>query len=121
TLAYTVGAGKAVISTPYWYAEELLADGRGLLVPFADAPAIAQRVVEMLDNESERHAIRKRAYMLGREMTWPKVASQYMASFARAHEDRTHCPRPLFAGRTLDPLPLSLANGAMGGVPLLNR
>jgi glycosyltransferase involved in cell wall biosynthesis len=61
TLAYTVGAGKAVISTPYWYAEELLADGRGLLVPFADAPAIAGRVIEMLDNESERHAMRKRA------------------------------------------------------------
>src|SRR5262249_28435215 len=74
TLAYTVGAGKAIISTPYWYAEELLADGRGQLVPFADAPAIAKRVIEMLDNEPERHAMRKRAYMFGREMTWPKVA-----------------------------------------------
>ncbi len=98
TLAYTVGAGKAIISTPYWYAEELLADGRGVLVPFADAPAIAERVLELLDNESERHAIRKRAYMFGREMIWPKVAAGYMASFARAHEDRTNYPRPLFAG-----------------------
>ena len=98
TLAYTVGAGKAVISTPYWYAEELLAEGRGLLVPFADAPAIARRVVELLDNESERHAIRKRAYMFGREMIWPKVACRYMASFARAHEDRMQYPRPVFAG-----------------------
>src|SRR6516164_4341298 len=98
TLAYTVGAGKAVISTPYWYAEELLAEGRGLLVPFADAPAIARRVVELLDNESERHAIRKRAYMLGREMIWPKVACRYMDSFARAHEDRMQYPRPVFAG-----------------------
>ena len=93
TLAYTVGAGKAVISTPYWYAEELLADGRGLLVPFADAAAIAQRVLEMLDNESERHAIRKRAYMLGREMIWPKVASRYMASFATG----ARRPQPLSA------------------------
>jgi glycosyltransferase involved in cell wall biosynthesis len=113
TLAYTVGAGKAVISTPYWYAEELLADGRGLLVPFADAPAIAGRVIEMLDNESERHAMRKRAYMLGREMIWPKVACRYMASFARAHEDRTQYPRSLFTGRTLEKRPPEL--------PLLDR
>lgn len=98
TLAYTVGAGKAVISTPYWYAEELLADGRGMLVPFADAPAIAERVLEMLDNESERHAIRKRAYLYGRDMIWPNVAARYMASFARAHHDRMHDPRPLFVG-----------------------
>ena len=114
TLAYTVGAGKAVISTPYWYAEELLADGRGLLVPFADAPAIARRVVEMLDNESERHAMRKRAYMLGRDMIWSKVASRYMASFAQAHEDRTHYPRPVFTGESrtgFQPVsPLSLLN-----------
>ncbi len=121
TLAYTVGAGKAVISTPYWYAEELLAEGRGLLVPFADAPAIARRVVEMLDNESERHAMRKRAYMLGREMIWPKVASRYMASFARAHQDRTHYPRPVFTGQTLDPLPPPLTKGGIGGGSLLNR
>lgn len=99
TLAYTVGAGKAVVSTPYWHAEELLADGRGVLVPFADAAAIARRVVDLLDNESERHAIRKRAYMLGREMTWPKTARRYMASFARAHEDRRQHPRPVFTAR----------------------
>jgi len=121
TLAYTVGAGKAVISTPYWYAEELLADGRGLLVPFSDAPAITRRVLEMLDNESERHAMRKRAYMLGREMIWSKVADRYMASFAQAHKDRIHCPRPLFKGQTQDPLPISLGNGSIGGMPLLNR
>lgn len=95
TLAYSIGAGKAVVSTPYWYAEELLADGRGMLVPFADAPALAGRVIEMLDNEPERHAIRKRAYLYGREMIWSKVASRYMTSFARAHEDRTRVPRPL--------------------------
>ncbi|WP_205703972.1 glycosyltransferase family 4 protein [Candidatus Chloroploca sp. Khr17] len=84
TLAYTVGAGKAVISTPYWYAEELLADGRGMLVPFADPAAIAERVQALLDNEAERHAMRKRAYLLGRAMIWPRVAERYMASFQRA-------------------------------------
>jgi hypothetical protein len=102
TLAYTVGAGKAVISTPYWYAEELLAEGRGLLVPFADAGAIAERVAEVLDNEAERHAMRKRAYLLGREMTWPVVARRYLESFARAQEDRLRRPRPALAVQTLD-------------------
>jgi glycosyltransferase involved in cell wall biosynthesis len=102
TLAYTVGAGKAVISTPYWYAEELLADGRGLLVPFADAGAIAERVAEVLDNEAERHAMRKRAYMLGREMIWPVVARRYLESFARAQQERTRRPRPALAVQTLD-------------------
>jgi glycosyltransferase involved in cell wall biosynthesis len=102
TLAYTVGAGKAVISTPYWYAEELLAEGRGLLVPFADAGAIADRVAELLDNEAERHAMRKRAYLLGREMIWPVVARRYLESFARAREDRIRRPRPALAVQTLD-------------------
>jgi len=102
TLAYTVGAGKAVISTPYWYAEELLAEGRGLLVPFADAAAIADRVAEVLDNEAERHAMRKRAYMLGRDMIWPVVARRYLESFTRAQQERTRRPRPALAVQTLD-------------------
>src|SRR5574341_2089175 len=75
TLAYTVGAGKAVISTPYWYAEELLADERGLIVPFQDSEAIAEQVTYLFENEVERHAIRKRAYLYGREMVWSKVAA----------------------------------------------
>ena len=93
TLAYTVGCGKAVISTPYWYAEELLAERRGLLVPFADPPAIAARVIELLENEAERHAMRKRAYLLGREMIWPRVARRYRQSFERAREERSRHPR----------------------------
>ena len=95
TLAYTVGAGKAVISTPYWYAEEMLADGRGMLVPFHDPAAIADRVLELLDNEAERHAMRKRAYLLGREMTWPRVAEHYMASFQRARDEHRSSTRTL--------------------------
>ena len=112
TLAYTVGAGKAVISTPYWYAEELLAEGRGVLVPFGDSRAIADRVIDLLDNEAERHAIRKRAYLLGREMIWPRVAQRYLESFARAREGRIRHPRPAFTGQTLDKRPPEL--------PLLN-
>lgn len=111
TLAYTVGAGKAVVSTPYWHAEELLAEGRGLVVPFADSAAIAERVNYLLENEAERHAIRKRAYQFGREMIWPVVARRYLESFQRAQETRARHPRA-FTGQTLDKRPLDL--------PLLN-
>ncbi|HWP84210.1 MAG TPA: glycosyltransferase family 4 protein [Terriglobia bacterium] len=101
TLACAVGAGKAVLSTPYWYAEELLAEQRGILVPFADPDAIASQILWLLDNEAERHAMRKRAYLLGREMVWTKVARRYMQSFARACEERRKHPRPAFAATTL--------------------
>ncbi|MGH2501168.1 MAG: glycosyltransferase family 4 protein, partial [Ktedonobacterales bacterium] len=77
TLAYTVGAGKAVISTPYVHAAELLGGGRGMLVPFRDSAAIAQCVIASLDNDAARHAMRKRAYTLGRSMVWPRVAEDY--------------------------------------------
>ncbi len=105
TLAYSVGAGKAVISTPYWHAEEILAEGRGLLVPFGDPGSIACRVIEALDNEAERHAMRKRAYMLGREMIWPRVAGRYMESFARARADRARSPRSVVAFKSLNKRP----------------
>lgn len=88
TLAYTLGAGKAIISTPYWYAAEMLADERGLLVPFCDSPALAEGVIELLANDSQRHAMRKRAYLFGRDMVWPQVAQRYMASFTRARAER---------------------------------
>jgi glycosyltransferase involved in cell wall biosynthesis len=86
TLAYTVGAGKAVISTPYRYARELLADGRGILVPFRDSQAIARQVLYLLDDEAERNAIRKRAYLFGRHMIWPEVAKRYRESFDLARQ-----------------------------------
>jgi glycosyltransferase involved in cell wall biosynthesis len=97
TLAYTLGAGKAVISTPYWYAEEMLDEGRGKLVPFNDTAVLAQEVIYLLDNESERHAMRKRAYLFGREMIWPQVAQRYMESFQRARVERRHFIPPGFA------------------------
>ena len=81
TLAYTFGAGKAVVSTPYWHAAELLAEDRGVLVPFADAPAIAREVIGLLSDDTRRHAIRKNAYRIGREMIWSNVAQLYMRSF----------------------------------------
>jgi glycosyltransferase involved in cell wall biosynthesis len=108
TLAYALGAGKAIVSTPYWYAEELLSEERGKLVPFHDAKAIARSVIELLDNETLRHAVRKRAYLYGRDMTWPKIAQSYMETFIRArHERSNHSPRA-FVATTLDKRPISL-------------
>jgi glycosyltransferase involved in cell wall biosynthesis len=106
TLAYTVGAGKAVISTPYWYAQELLADERGALVPFRDPDAIAAQVVDLLDHEAKRHAMRKRAYMFGRDMIWPQVAKRYMESFERARAERLNFRKqPVLAVKPLDKRP----------------
>ncbi|MBN1480497.1 glycosyltransferase family 4 protein [candidate division KSB1 bacterium] len=105
TLAYTLGAGKAVISTPYWYAQEMLADERGALVPFRDAVALAAQVVDLLDDESKRHAMRKRAYLFGRAMVWQQVARRYMESFNQARVERRHFIPPGFAARALDKYP----------------
>jgi glycosyltransferase involved in cell wall biosynthesis len=93
TLAIALAAGKAIISTPYWHAKELLADKRGVIVPFDDPAAIADAVLHLLDNDGERHAMRKRAYLHSRETIWPKAAQKYMASFQRARFERTLRPR----------------------------
>ena len=108
TLAYTVGAGKAVISTPYWYADEVLADERGVLVPFRDPAALAEQVIDLLDNEAKRHGMRKRAYLYGREMIWPQVARRYMESFQRARAERRHFSAPGFVVKALDKRPAEL-------------
>jgi glycosyltransferase involved in cell wall biosynthesis len=89
TLAYALGAGKAIISTPYWHAAELLDDGRGVLVPFEDPSAIAASAIELLDNGAARLAMRHRAYAHGRQMVWNRVAQSYMNSFIRAHAGKT--------------------------------
>jgi glycosyltransferase involved in cell wall biosynthesis len=84
TLAYAFGAGKAVISTPYWHAQELLANNRGILVPFANSERIGEAVNQYLSNSFLMAATRKRAWKLGRGMTWPAVANRHMESFQRA-------------------------------------
>ena len=81
TLAFAVGAGKAVVSTPYWAAEELLAEGRGKLVPFGDSEQMALAIIELLDNDSILNQIQLRAYEYGREMTWPKIGETYWNLF----------------------------------------
>jgi polysaccharide biosynthesis protein PslF len=77
TLAYAVGVGKAIVSTPYLYAEELLAHGRGFLVQFRDALSIASTITSLLDDPDLRASTERRAYRFGRQMTWPNVAQEY--------------------------------------------
>jgi glycosyltransferase involved in cell wall biosynthesis len=109
TLAYALGAGKAIISTPYWHAIELLDEGRGALVPFQDPGAIAQKTIELLSTPALRHAMRKRAYLFARDMIWKKSAQGYMASFSRVRSDRMATPRVQFSarstGKSLNQLP----------------
>jgi len=101
TLSYALGAGKPVVSTPYWYAKEMLADGRGRIVPFRDSRALAEQVIDLLDHEVERHAMRKRAYGFCRNMIWKEVARQYLAVFAKVQEEREHKPARSFGALTL--------------------
>ncbi|MDD5067188.1 MAG: glycosyltransferase [bacterium] len=81
TLVYAMGAGKAIISTPYWHAEELLAENRGRLVPFHDPKAIAESIIDLLSNEVETNAMRKNAYVYCRKMVWKEVAASYIQLF----------------------------------------
>src|SRR5712664_3992289 len=109
TLAYALSAGKAIISTPYLHAIELLDDERGTLVPFDDPEAIATRTVELLDNDTARHAMRKRAYLYARDMVWNRVAQKYMKSFERIYNERLRNPSATFSAqnteKALDRLP----------------
>ncbi len=108
TLAYTFGAGKAVVSTPYWHAAELLAEDRGVLVPFADARAIAREVIGLLRDDTRRHAMRKSAYRLGREMIWSNVAQHYMHSFELSRLQGAALSRKSLVTKTLDQRPREL-------------
>lgn len=109
TLAYALSAGKAIISTPYLHAIELLADERGTLVPFDEPDAIAATTVELLNDDTARHAMRKRAYLYARDMVWSRVAQRYMKSFERIYNERQRNPRATYSARntekTLDRLP----------------
>ena len=86
TLAYSFGLGKPVVSTPYWHARELLADGRGVLVPFGDAAAIGSEIAELLTDDDRRLAMRRRAYAVSRTMTWERTAERYMSAFENARQ-----------------------------------
>jgi glycosyltransferase involved in cell wall biosynthesis len=81
TLSFAVGTGKAVVSTPYWAAIELLADGRGKLVPFRDSAKLTEGIMEILQDDSLFYSLRRRAYDYGRSRTWPKMGQVYWKLF----------------------------------------
>jgi glycosyltransferase involved in cell wall biosynthesis len=87
TLAYSFGLGKAVVSTPYWHAKELLSDGCGVLVPFSDAKALSVEIAGLLTNDVRRHSMRKRAYAASRSMTWVQTAKRYLTVFETESEN----------------------------------
>ncbi len=94
TLAYAMGTGKAVISTPYWYATEMLAEDRGRIVPFRNPDAMAEQIIDLLDNDVDRHAMRKKAYMFSRDAVWKEVSRKYLQVFREVQLNRTRNPRP---------------------------
>ncbi|MEX1119881.1 MAG: glycosyltransferase family 4 protein, partial [Terrimicrobiaceae bacterium] len=109
TLSYAFGAGKAIVSTPYWHAEELLAEDRGILVPFANPEAIAAGVNDILSKPTQMTAMRKRAWKQGRGMIWPVVAGRYLESFERARESMS-TGQVVAEIMTDEPLPLPELN-----------
>jgi glycosyltransferase involved in cell wall biosynthesis len=109
TLAYAIGAGKAVISTPYWYASELLRDGRGILVPWRDSESISSEVNALLGDCEKMRSLGARAADCGRHMGWPLVARRYMGSFEQACIDHAQRRHTVFGAETLARRPADLA------------
>jgi glycosyltransferase involved in cell wall biosynthesis len=101
TLAHALGSGKAIVSTPYSYAEEMLADGRGRIVPFQDSGTLAHQLNDLFTQELERHAMRKRAYTFCRGMVWKEVARKYLEVFSELKRERERSPGPVFHAKTL--------------------
>ena len=97
TLIYAMGTGKAIISTPYWYASEMLADDRGVIVPFKDPDAIAKQIIGLLDNDVKRNTIRKNAYTFCRQAIWKEGAQSYLEVFNKVQLQRSRKPRPRYS------------------------
>ena len=113
TLAYAVGAGKAVISTPYIYARELLAEGRGVLVPWRDSHAIAREVIDLVSDRDRQRVMCARAAAYGVGMTWPAVAARYVDSFAHARAEHTHRRQTAYRAQTLAARPAGLPENTL--------
>ncbi|UCE49153.1 MAG: glycosyltransferase [Phycisphaerales bacterium] len=107
TLSFAVGVGKAVVSTPYWAATELLADGRGKLVSFGDSDETARAIIEILKNDSLFYSLRRQAYEYGRSRTWPKTGQKYWRLFrSRQLRSRIVTRAKLSAAETISPIEL---------------
>src|SRR5262249_22211134 len=97
TLSYAMGAGKAMVSTPYFYAQEMLADGRGRLFEVNDDDELAKIVVSLLENPTEMDAMRKAAYTFSRPMIWREVGTAYLRLAGEVMGERRMSPRPMVA------------------------
>lgn len=123
TLAYALGSGKTVVSTPYSYARELLSEGRGILVPWPkDEPqGIANAVIGVLGNEKQRAGFRERGAAYGRNMLWPSVARSYVESFKKARAEHTRKLQTVFRAQTLADRPIGLPDVNLDHLVLLTN
>ncbi len=103
-LIYAMGTGKATISTPYWYASEMLSEERGRIVPFKNPDALAEQVIDLFDNDVARHTIRKNAYTFCREAIWKEVARKYLQVFTEVRHERSRQPHLTRFPKTPEPV-----------------
>ncbi len=108
TLSYAIGAGAAVVSTPYWHATELLDKGRGMLFPFNDHEGLAYVLLQLLENPAKMKAIRNRAFAYGQRITWPLQGKKYLRTAELAIK-RYHTPK-IYKEKTIDLALLPLLN-----------
>lgn len=120
TLAYAVGMGTAVVATPYWHAQELLANGRGCLVPFNDPVTMAEKINHLLDHEEERNAIREKGYRFGRPAVWKSVGEKYLKLLAETLERTIDRPIPQYAERLDAGTPERADTRILGALPEIN-
>jgi len=115
TLAYAMAAGRAIVSTPYLYAKEVLAQGRGQLVPFQQSAALAEATLRFLNDNAFRVATQCRAYEYAKQMFWPDVGLQYWDLFnqavAASDDRRESVERDLYSNSSGNASPVTLAHG----------
>jgi glycosyltransferase involved in cell wall biosynthesis len=92
-LTYAIGMGKAIVSTPYWYAQEMLSDNRGLLVDFGDTDGFKKSFLYLIENPKEYNIMRKKAYDFGRKMTWENVGVEYNSVFRQISKNYNTDPK----------------------------
>lgn len=109
-LSYAIGMGKAIVSTPYWYAQEMLVDGRGMLVDFKDSEGFSTSLIHLIDNPEECHQMRRKAYDFGRQMIWSNVGKEYVSVFMQALEEYTEPAAAIEADFFLQPEQLPKTN-----------